>query len=128
VVHVVALCSVGLRMLDLEVNVILRGRVSLLFAIRITSNLSLLSDVFGTGVNRNEIGHNECYTQTMLFRCNHCVLSLWVQLKHTDSKKKNIYIHTHTPIHAHIRISFQVDAYLHVYSNCWRHFDIYFTV
>jgi hypothetical protein len=85
VVHVVALRFIGLRMLDLEVNGILQGTVSILFAIRITSNLSLLSDVFGTGVNRNEFGHNECFTQTIL--CNYCVLSLWVQLKYTDTKK-----------------------------------------
>jgi hypothetical protein len=86
VVHIVALHFIGLRMLDLEVNGILQGGVSVLFAIRITANLSLLSDVFGTGVNRNEFGHNECFTQTMLFRCNHRVLS-WVQLKYTDTKK-----------------------------------------
>lgn len=66
VVHVVALCFIGLRILDLDVNGILQGAFSILFAIRM-SNLSLLSDVFGTGVNRNEFGHNECFTQTMFF-------------------------------------------------------------
>ena len=57
--------------------------------------LSLLSDVFGAGVNRNEFGHNECFTQTMLFRYNHCVLSLWIQLNIQILRNVHTYIHTY---------------------------------
>lgn len=52
-VHIVALRFRGLRMLELEVNCVVQGAVSILFAIRITSNLSLFSDVFSAGVNVN---------------------------------------------------------------------------
>jgi hypothetical protein len=71
--------------------------------------LSLLSDVFGAGVNRNEFGHNECFTQTMLFRYNHCVLSLWIQLNIQILRNVHTYIHTYvrTYVRTYIRISFQ---------------------
>ena len=73
-------------------------------------------------MNRNEFGHNECFTQTVLFRCNHRVLSLWVQLKYAYIKN---YTYIHACMHAYIRtyvrtsvLVSKVDAYLHVYSKC----------